>query len=149
MTTRTRGLRSLAGALLMLGAGIAAAPAVQAAPTGAQSELTAVTGQGLGKVVISPTSANIANFVAQVKVNIHNAAPNTTFTITRAVDAPADGVCTSTDFGTVATLRTSAGGAGAVEFERTGPLLNFDLRLQVVGDDGSVLVSQCMIIIGK
>jgi hypothetical protein len=147
--TRTHGLRGLAVALLVAGVGMLAAPAVQAEPTGAQSELTAVTGQGMGKVVISPTSADVANFVAQVQVNIHDAAPNTTFTITRAVDAPADGVCTSTVFGTVATLRTSAGGAGAVEFERTGPLLDFDLVLRVIGDDGSVLESQCMIIIGK
>lgn len=103
----------------------------------------------MGKVIVSPTSSDVATFVAQVKVNIHNATSNTTFVVTRAVDAPADGVCTSTVFGAVATLRTSAGGAGAVEFERTGPLLNFDLFIRVVGDDGTVLQSQCMIIIGK
>jgi hypothetical protein len=106
-------------------------------------------GAGNGQVIVSPTSANVDTFVAQVKVNIHDAAPNTTFTITRAVDAPADGVCTSTNFGTVATLTTSAGGAGAVEFERTGPFLNFDLFLRVLGSDGTVLESGCMVIIGK
>lgn len=146
---RTRSSRGLAVALFITCAAMAATPVAQADPTGAQSELTAVTGQGTGKVIVSPTSANVANFVAQVKVNIHKATPNTTFTITRAVDAPADGVCTSTDFGTVATLTTSAGGAGAVEFERTGPLLDFDLLLRVIGDDGTVLQSGCMIIIGK
>jgi hypothetical protein len=128
---------------------MAANTAAQAQPTGAHSELTAVTGQGVGMVIVSPTSADVANFVAQVEVNIHGAAPNTTFTITRAVDAPADGICTSTSFATVATLRTSAGGAGAVEFERTGPLLNFDLFLRMIGADGTVLESQCMVIIGK
>lgn len=146
---RSLGLPGLAIALLASGVGMAASSAAQAEPTGAQSELTAVTGQGVGKVIVSSTSADIANFVAQVVVNIHDAAPNTTFTITRAVDAPADGVCTSSSFGTVATLRTSAGGAGAVEFERTGPLLNFDLFIRVIGDDGTVLESQCMIIVGK
>jgi hypothetical protein len=128
---------------------MAAIPAAQADPTGAQSDLTAVTGQGVGRVIVSPTSAPDANFVAQVEVNIHDAAPNTTFTVIRAVDAPADGICMSTNFGTVATLTTSAGGAGAVEFERTGPLLNFDLFLRVIGDDGTVLQSECMTIIGK
>jgi hypothetical protein len=118
-------------------------------PTGAQSDLTAVTGQGVGRVIVSPTSAPDANFVAQVEVNIHDAAPNTTFTVIRAVDAPADGICMSTNFGTVATLTTSAGGAGAVEFERPGPLLNFDLFLRVIGDDGTVLQSECMTIIPK
>ena len=146
---RSLRLPSLAIALLAAGVGMAVSTAAQAEPTGAQSELTAVTGQGVGKVIVSPTSADIANFVAQVVVNIHDAAPNTTFTITRAADGPADGVCTSTNFGTVATLRTSAGGAGAVEFERTGPTLNFDLFIRVIGDDGTVLVSQCMTIVGK
>jgi hypothetical protein len=128
---------------------MAATPAVQADPTGAQSELTAVTGQGTGRVIVSPTSAGQGIFDAQVKVNIHNAAPNTTFAITRAVDSPADGTCTSTDFVTVATLTTSAGGAGAVEFERSGGTTSFDLFLRVIGDDGTVLESECMVIIPK
>jgi len=146
---RKGGFRRLAVVLFVACAAMAITPAAHADPTGAQSELTAVTGQGLGKVIVSPTSSNIANFVAQVKINIHGAAPNTTFTITRAVDAPADGVCTSASFATVATLTTSAGGAGAVEFERTGPLLNFDLFIRALGNDGTVLESSCMIIIGK
>jgi hypothetical protein len=128
---------------------MAATPAVQADPTGAESELTAVTGQGTGRVIVSPTSAGQGIFDAQVKVNIHNAAPNTTFAITRAVDSPADGTCTSTDFVTVATLTTSAGGAGAVEFERSGGTTSFDLFLRVIGDDGTVLEGECMVIIPK
>jgi hypothetical protein len=103
----------------------------------------------MGRVIVSPTSAGRGIFVAQVKVNIHNAAPNTTFTVTRAIDLPADGTCTSTDFVTVAALTTSAGGAGAVEFERSGGTTSFDLFLRVIGDDGTVLESQCMIIIPK
>jgi hypothetical protein len=146
---RTFGLRGIVVALLAASAAMVAIPAAQATPTGGRSDLTAVTGQGVGMVIVSPTSAPDANFVAQVKVTIHDAAPNTTFTVARAVDAPADGVCTSTAFGTVATLATSPGGAGAVEFERTGPLLNFDLFIRVIGSDGTVLESECMIIIGK
>jgi hypothetical protein len=146
---RTRVLARPAIAVLVASAAIGTATVAHAEPTGAQSPLTVVTGQGVGKVIVSPTSAKVDNFVAQVKVSIHDAAPNTTFTITRAVDAPADGVCTSISFGTVATLTTSAGGAGAVEFERTGPLLNFDLFIRVIGDDGTVLQSRCMIVLGK
>lgn len=146
---RTRGLRGVAVALFLACAAMVATPVAQADPTGAQSKLTAVTGQGTGRVIVSPTSAGQGIFDAQVKVNIHNAAPNTTFTITRAVDSPADGSCTSTDFVTVATLTTSAGGAGAVEFERSGGTTSFDLFLRVIGDDGTVLESECMIIIPK
>ncbi len=108
-----------------------------------------MTGQGAGLVIVSPTSAGQGNFDAQVKVTIHDAAPNATFTVTRAVDAP-DGVCTSTEFVPVATLTTSAGGAGAVEFERSdGPTAAFDLSLRVIGTDGTMLQSGCMTIIGK
>jgi hypothetical protein len=147
---RTRRVRVLVVALLAASVGVAATPAAQADPTGAQSDLAAVTGQGVGLVIVSPTSAGQGNFDAHVKVNIHDAAPNTTFTVTRAVDSPSDGICTSTNFATVATLQTSAGGAGAVEFERTGgPTSSFDLFLRVIGSDGTVLQSGCMIIIGK
>jgi len=147
---RTRGLRGIVVAVFAASAGLAATPAAQADPTGAQSDLTAVTGQGVGLVIVSPTSAGQGNFDARVKVNIHDAAPDTTFTVTRAVDSPADDICTSTDFVTVATLQTSAGGAGAVEFERTGgPTISFDLFLRVIGSDGTVLQSGCMVIIGK
>jgi hypothetical protein len=145
---RTAGSRMLATALMACGC-VIAIPAAVAEPTGAMSELTAVSGQGTGLVIISPTSSPLDIFVAQVKVAIQDAAPNTTFTITRAVDVPADGVCTSTNFGTVGTLTTSAGGAGAVEFLRNGPFLDFDLFLRVIGSDGTVLESACMVIIGK
>jgi len=149
---RIAGFRGLAVGLFAACAAMIAAPAAQAGPTGAMSALTAVTGQGTGLVIVSPTSEGQGDFVAQVKVNIHDAAPNTAFTITRAVDA-ADGVCTSTDFVPVATLTTSAGGAGAVEFERggrgSGPTVPFDLYLRVLGSDGTVLQSGCMTIIGK
>ena len=147
---RTRGHRGLAVALFVTCAAMAATAVAHADPAGAQSELTAATGQGTGRVIVSPTSAGQGTFDAQVKVNIHNAAPNTTFTVTRAVDSPADGSCTSTDFVTVATLTTSAGGAGAVEFERSGgPTTSFDLFLRVIGDDGTILESGCMVITPK
>jgi len=135
--------------VLVSGAALTAAPAAHATPTAVQSALIAVTGHGVGKVIVSPTSSPLDTFVAQVKFNIHDAAPNTAFTITRAVDVPADGVCTSTAFGTVGTLTTSAGGAGAFEDVRSGPIQNFDLFIRVLGDDGSVLESECMVIVAK
>src|SRR6266550_5540026 len=142
MVIRTRGLRDLIVALFAAGAAMIVTPAAQADPTGAQSALTAITGQGEGLVIVSPTSALHGNFNAHVKVTIHGATPDTIFTVTRAVDTPSDGVCTSTNFGTVATLQTSSGGAGAVEFERNGgPTQAFDLFLRVIGADGTVLQS--------
>jgi hypothetical protein len=137
---RAVGARTLVAALIGWACAVGGAAAV-ANPTGAMSELTAVSGQGTGLVIVSPTSAGQGSFDARVKVNIHDAAPDTTFTVTRAVDVPSDGACTSTDFVTVATLQTSAGGAGAVEFERSGGTIPFDLFLRVLGSDGTVLES--------
>jgi hypothetical protein len=107
-------------------------------------------GAGDGQGHRFPDKCGRGHLDAQVKVLIHNTAPNTTFTVTRAVHEPVDGSRTSTDFVTVATLTTSAGGAGAVEFERSGgPTSSFDLFLRVIGDNGTVLQSGCMILIGK
>jgi hypothetical protein len=148
---RARGLRGLLVAAFAASAGIAATPAAQADPTAAQSELTAVTGQGLGRVIVSPDAAlGKGNFEARVKVNVHGTTPNTDFAVTRSVDLTADGICTGTDFATVAQIQTSSGGAGAVEFERSGsPQSQFDLLIRVVGADGTVLQSECMTITAK
>lgn len=136
---------------LGLGVGISAAAAD---PTGAQSVLTAVSGQGTGLVNIAPTSAAQGSLDARVTVNVHHAAPNTTFAVIRGGgDATIDGVCTGTVFGQVATLNTSSGGGGAVEFERTNPNSlsgsQFEVMLRLLGSDGSVLQSSCMIITVK
>lgn len=70
--------------------------------------------------------------------------------MTRAIDTTVDGVCTSTDYITVATLTTSPGGAGAVEFERSSTAFTsgsaFDLSLLINGADGTILQSACMTI---
>jgi hypothetical protein len=124
--------------------------AAYADPFGAKSELTPVSGQGSGQVIVSPTAADgHGAFDARVTVNIRQTTPDMNFTVSRIADAIPDGICTGTVFATVATLHTSAGGAGAVEFERTGPLLQFDLLVRVVGDDGTTLQSDCMTIIAK
>lgn len=148
---RTWHLRNLVVAVFVAAGGAISGMAVaHANPFGAQSDLVAVTGEGAGKVVVSPTAADgHGSFNARVMVNIRQTTPNTTFTVTRTTDPVPDGVCTGTAFGAVAALRTSAGGAGAVEFERTGPLLQFDLLVRVVGEDGTVLQSSCMTITAK
>ena len=146
---RRCGIRGLAVGLFAACAAMVAAPAAQADPTGAMSTLTAVTGQGTGLVIVSPTSAGQGNFVAQLKINIHGATPNTTFSFTRSFDRPADGVC-SPDFFEVGTLTTSPGGTAAMEITPTdGPTVPFDLSIRLIGSDGTVLQSRCMTIIGK
>jgi hypothetical protein len=147
---RITGIRWLAVGLFAACAAMVAAPAAQADPTGAMSTLTAVTGQGTGLVIVSPTSAGQGNFVAQLKINIHGATPNTTFIFTRSFDRPADGACSPDFFGPVATLTTSPGGTAALEITPSdGPTVPFDLSIRLVGSDGTVLQSECMTIIGK
>jgi hypothetical protein len=119
-------------------------------PFGAHSDLTAVSGSGTGGAVVSPDAAlGKGVFEAQVEVNVRGTTPNTDFAVKRAVDPTPDGVCTGTAFATVANLHSSPGGGGAVEFERTGPLSQFDLLIRVVGADGTVLQSGCMTITAK
>ena len=134
------------GGALYLVSGTAAA---QADPAGDQSPLVALTGSGTGLVIISPTSALTGMFQAHVEVNIHDAAPNTEWTVVRVGDLQPDGLCPDTGFGQVASFSTSAGGAGAVQFVRTGFPVRFDVVVRVVGTDGTVLQSDCMTITPK
>jgi hypothetical protein len=89
-----------------------------------------------------------------VKVNVHDAAADITFAITAGGGGPVtDGICNGTAFVQVATLTTSPGGAGAVEFERSNPNTlsgsSFDVLLRLLGSDGTILQSQCMTITAK
>ncbi|MFL5938411.1 MAG: hypothetical protein ACJ76U_16405 [Gaiellaceae bacterium] len=125
----------------------------QAEP-GSESGLTAISGQGAG-VSVSPTAREPGEtFRAQVTVNVHDARPNTTFTVTRFMDQPPDGNCTEGGGGvTLGTFTTSEGGAGAFHIERLSagetPGFQFDLDFHVVGDDGTVLKSGCMTLTQK
>jgi predicted secreted Zn-dependent protease len=142
-------------------AAIAATGVAQAEP-GLQSKLTAVSGQGTGHVEVSPTAQGQgAVFVAEGAAAIHDALPNTTFVVQRAVDfTPNDGVCTiapapPAGWITLTTLTTSAGGAGAAHFERAttppGPSgFQFDIVFRVMSTDGTqLLVSDCMTVTMK
>ena len=130
-------------------------PIAHAEP-GLHSNLTAINGQGTGHVNVSPTANDHHDtvFIAQVTVNVQGARPNTTFTVTRFVDQPPDGVCTETGGGfTLGTLTTSQGGAGASHFVRmSSPSpkgFQFDLDFHLVGDDGTLLMSGCMTVTVK
>jgi hypothetical protein len=133
----------------VLAAAGAFALAVPAEP-GLQSDLTAVTGQGTGHVSLSLTARDRGEtFYAQVQVAVHGARPNTTFTVTRFVDQPPDGVCTEAGGGLVlGTFTTSADGAGAFHYVRVSPGetpgFQFDIDFHVDGSDGTQLESGCM-----
>jgi hypothetical protein len=113
-------------------------------------------------VVFSPTAQGQgAVFVAEGAAAIHDALPNTTYIVQRAIDfTPNDGACTiapapPAGWITLTTLTTSAGGAGAAHFERVSPPpgpsgFQFDIVFRVISTDGTqVLMSDCMTVTVK
>jgi hypothetical protein len=135
---------------------VAAAPDAARAQPGTQSDLAAVIGQGAGHVLVSPTAEDQGTFAVQITVNVHDAAPLTTFAVSRAVDLQPDGVCTGTAFVLFpgAALTTSRGGAGAthIELHRGAPFVSgvsFDVVFRAAGDAGSVLQSGCLTVTVK
>jgi hypothetical protein len=142
---------------------VAAALATGAlAAPGTHSKLTAIAGQGAGIVEVAPTAHDVAGpdtFDVQGTVNVHHAAPNTTFTVLRRVDLNPDGVCTGAMWLMLPppnkqTLTTSNGGAGALHFQisRGAPTVDgvrFDVQWRLTGSDGSVLESDCFTVTVK
>ena len=131
-------------------------PRARVLATGAVgSKLIAISGQGAGRVVVSPTSQDQGTFAAEITVNIHDTAPNTTFSIIRAPDLNPDGFCTGSYIPFGESLTTSVGGSGATHFhfERGAPLLSgvrFDVAFRAVSSDGAiVLQSDCMTVTVK
>lgn len=155
MRTSSRIIGALALLILALSALVYPAPALGAA--GTQSTLSAVVGQGTGRVIVSSTAEDQGTFAVQIQVALHAARPGTTFTVDRAFDLAVDGVCTlASGWLPVpdATLTTSPGGAGAThgELHRGAPFVSgvrFDVRFRAVGDDGTVLESACMTVTVK
>jgi hypothetical protein len=132
------------------------------ADPGTHSELTAIAGQGLGRVELSPTAHDVAGedtFDVQGTVNVHHATAGTTFTVLRRVDFIPDGACTGGTWAMLPppnepTFTTSNGGAGAVHFEisRPAPLTDgvvFNVQWRLEGIDGSVLESDCLTVTVK
>jgi hypothetical protein len=139
-----------------------ALPGSAYADPGTHSKLTAIAGQGAGIVEVAPTAHDVAGpgtFDVQGTVNVHRAAPNTTFTVLRRVDFNPDGVCTSPTWLMLPppnqqTLTTSSGGSRALHFEisRGAPLVDgvrFDVQWRLEGNDGSILQSDCLTVTVK
>jgi hypothetical protein len=130
-----------------------------AEPAGAQAALTAVSGTGSGQVLIAPYAKLHGPFGVAITVNVHDASPNTTYTITRYPDLNPDGICTRDltppsppDW----VLNTSPGGAGAVHLDLQLPSgtpfvsgTRFDVVWELAGSDGSKLVSECVTVTVK
>jgi hypothetical protein len=153
----------LALGLLVMTAGSARAE------TGLQSVLTATSGVGAGHVAVSPTAHDEHDtvFIAQGAAAIHDALPDTTYLVQRAVDfTPGDGVCSiapapPAGWLTLTTLTTSPAGAGAAHFLRISPPpgprgFQFDVIFRVIRqaangtpDSSQVLVSDCMTVTVK
>lgn len=147
---------------VLLGVVAAALATGALADPGTHSKLTAIAGQGAGIVEVAPTANDVAGpdtFDVQGTVNVHGAAPNTTFTVLRRVDLNPDGVCTGAIWLTLPppneqALTTSNGGAGALHFEiaRGAPFVDgvsFDVQWRLVGSDGSILESDCFTVTVK
>jgi hypothetical protein len=123
------------------------------AEPGTQSELTAISGQGTGQVLVSPTAEDKPDFAVQVEVNVRGMLPSGTFLVQRRVDRNPDGVCTGATWLTNGPITTSQGGAGAAHFfvERGAPFVSgtrFDVLFHVVGN-GIELQSDCMTVTVK
>ncbi|MDQ4075960.1 MAG: hypothetical protein M3220_06905 [Chloroflexota bacterium] len=153
---RSRAFRIVAVLVLILVAATFASTTAMAR-AGDHSKLTAVEGYGKGLFVIAPTAAVPGTFSAEMTVNIHQAPPNTTFTVWRARDPQGDfdGVCANTNYlqWQDITLTTSNGGAGALHFHYEAPFPDgeqFNVRFQFRSTDGStVLQSDCLSITVK
>ena len=125
------------------------------ADRGTQSELTAISGEGAGHVLVTPTAQNKDSFTFAMllEVNVRDMLPNSTFTVERAIDFIPDGVCTGTTSLTNGPITTSEGGAGAAHFSlaKGAPFLEgvrFDVVFRVIGN-GTELRSDCMTVTVK
>jgi hypothetical protein len=142
--------------------GLAAVALPAGASAGTHSKLTAIAGHGDGIVEVAPTAHDVVgpdSFDVPGTVNVHDAAPNTTFTVLRRVDLNPDGVCTGATWLVLPppneqTLTTSNGGAGALHFRisRGAPFVDgvhFDVQWRLEGNDGSLLQSDCFTVTVK
>ena len=117
--------------------------------------LYAVLGTGSGIVNVTPTAAVDGSFSAQITVNVHETAPNTTFYVQRAPEIgranSSDGICQralgqapwgppTPNFVTFplpdAALQTSPGGAGSTHIDFAAPAIadgtQFDVMFRLV-----------------
>jgi len=123
-----------------------------AAGTTFHSPLVAVSGEGSGTVEGATTSVQ-GESVIQGEVAVQGLAANTEYTIVRAIDLNADGICDgSGGVVTLGTLTTSAAGAGASHFVRHSPIPSgtaSDILFLVKLGDDTVLQSECLTVTVK
>jgi hypothetical protein len=139
---------------LMVGAAAALALAIPAAAEqGTQGWLLPLSGQGTGRVIISPTAQEHGEFYAQGEVEVEGVPADTTMTVMRALFA--DGSCSTItkSWAPVApgSFTTSAGGAGHMHFVRDTANLSgttFYVEFQVSGG-GTVLQTDCIAVYVK
>jgi hypothetical protein len=140
----------VAATVLVIAAALAS---LARAEPGTRSDLTAISGQGSGQVLVSPTAKDRPTFDVQVEVEVNQMLPDSTFIVQRRVDLNPDGVCTGSTWLTNGPITTSAGGAGAEHFEveRGAPFVSgvsFDVQFRVIGQ-GTELVSDCFTVTVK
>jgi len=134
--------------IAVVGALISVMPA-QAAE-GTHSWLHATAGEGQGRVLVAATPQEHGEFYAQGEVEIEGGPANTEMIVTRALYTPGC-VSLTVPWGSVTTLQTSDGGAGASHFVRDTPLLSgttFYVIFRVSGG-GTVLESDCIAVLVK
>ena len=105
---------------------------VAAGQTTFHSQLTAVVGQGKGTVQGATTAEDHGTLAVHGVVAIQRTTPNTVFTVERLLDPTPDGDCANAGPPplTLTTIGTSAGGAGAGNFELHTPApsgIEFDI----------------------
>jgi hypothetical protein len=139
--------------------GIVSNRSSQSVSTTHGEQLSAVIGVGSGTVNVTSTAAVAGSFSAQINVNVHDSAPNTTFYVQRAPEIGrangADGICQraaglppwgapAPNFvtfplpaaGPLVTLQTSEAGSGAVHIDFVAPTIadgtQFDVMFRLV-----------------
>ena len=111
------------------------------AEQGSQAWLQPVTGEGTGRVILSPTAQEHGELYVQGQVEVEGVSPNATMSVMRALFS--DGTCTTITkpWASVApgSFTTSAGGAGTMHFIRdtsnlSGTTLYTEFRVSGGGD---------------
>ena len=111
-------------------------------------ELSRLSGQGKGQVLVTLTAEDKPALAAQIEVQVNHMLPNSTFTVARRLGLPPlDGSCATTDWQPLGSITTSAGGAGAQHFEvhRQEQFISgfeFEIKFRVTGN-GTDLQTDC------
>ncbi len=124
------------------------AAAALAGSSSATSPITAVVGSGSGVMAVAMNSSDHGTFVGEITASIQDATPDAVFRVQRALDDTPTGRCDSLGaYELQGTLAVNDVGAGAAHLEKRSQApsgTTFDVLFQFVGDDGSLLESNCL-----